>query len=217
MREALFSIVLAAALDCAAATATGFFHFENRDGGDWAVTPDGRAVTLAGVDFVNPHVFHSTFLGYAPYARFVETNYPSLGAWADETAERLRSWGFNMLASHCETSLFPGFPHADTLNLNNPFAKSKDPEWRIAENTARKGYALGGEKYKRPKKDFGDEVLNDWCNRKWLMTEKSFDHGGAAYTPALPQLVADAFGELMPLYEYLLEVYLSCPEEDRER
>ena len=88
---------------------------------------------------------------------------------------------------------------------------------RIAENTARKGYALGGEKYKRPKKDFGDEVLNDWCNRKWLMTEKSFDHGGAAYTPALPQLVADAFGELMPLYEYLLEVYLSCPEEDRER
>ncbi len=49
------------------------------------------------------------------------------------------------------------------------------------------------------------------------MTEKSFDHGGAAYTPALPQLVADAFGELMPLYEYLLEVYLSCPEEDRER
>ena len=135
MREALFSIVLAAALDCAAATATGFFHFENLDGGDWAVTPDGRAITLAGVDFVNPHVFHSTFLGYAPYARFVETNYPSPGAWADETAERLRSWGFNMLASHCETSLFPGFPHADTLNLNNPFVKSKDPEWRIAENT----------------------------------------------------------------------------------
>ncbi len=135
MREALFSIVLAAALDCAAATATGFFHFENLDGGDWAVTPDGRAITLAGVDFVNTHVFHSTFLGYAPYARFVETNYPSPGAWADETAERLRSWGFNMLASHCETSLFPGFPHADTLNLNNPFAKSKDLEWRIAENT----------------------------------------------------------------------------------
>ena len=134
MREALFSIVLAAALDCAAATATGFFHFENLDGGDWAVTPDGRAITLAGVDFVNPHVFHSTFLGYAPYARFVETNYPSPGAWADETAGRLRAWGFNMLASHCETSLFPGFPHADTLNLNNPFAKSKDPEWRIAEN-----------------------------------------------------------------------------------
>ena len=84
---------------------------------------------------------------------------------------------------------------------------------RIAEGVSRKGYALGGEPYKRPKKDFGDEVLNTWYNRKWLMTEKSFDLGGAAFTPELPRIVADAFAELMPLYEYLLEVYLSCPEE----
>ena len=117
------------------AAATGFFHFERIGDVDWAIAPDGRAMTLAGVDFVNPHVFHSSFLGYAPYRRFVETNYPSLSAWADETAGRLRSWGFNMLASHCATDLFPDFPHAETLNLNNPFAKSKDPEWRIAENT----------------------------------------------------------------------------------
>ena len=135
MRAAVLAIALAAALEGAAATATGFFRFENAAGGDWAIDPDGNAITLAGVDFVNPNVFYSTFLGYAPYARFVETNYPSRQAWAEETADRLRSWGFNMLASHCETSLFPGFPHADTLNLNNPFAKSKDPEWRIAENT----------------------------------------------------------------------------------
>ena len=135
MRELVFSVVLAAALECAAATATGFFRFETLDGSDRAIDPDGRAIMLAGGDFVNPDVFHSTFLGYAPYARFVATNYPSRQAWAEETAARLRDWGFNMLASHCATELFPGFPHADTLNLNNPFAKSKDPEWRIAENT----------------------------------------------------------------------------------
>ncbi len=117
------------------AAATGFFHFERIGDVDWAIAPDGQAMTLAGVDFVNPHVFHSSFIGYAPYRRFVETNYPSLSTWADETAGRLRSWGFNMLASHCATDLFPDFPHAETLNLNNPFAKSKDPEWRIAENT----------------------------------------------------------------------------------
>ncbi len=132
--KALFPIAIAAALECAAASSTGFFHLETRGGADWAVGPDGRAMTLAGVDFVNPDVFYSTFLGYAPYARFVETNYPSRLAWAEETSARLSSWGFNVLASHCATSLFPGFPHADTLNLNNPFAKSKDPEWRIAEN-----------------------------------------------------------------------------------
>ena len=84
---------------------------------------------------------------------------------------------------------------------------------RIAEGVTRKGYALGGEPYKRPKKDFGDEVLNTWYNRKWLMAEKSFDLGGAAFTPELPRIVANVFAELMPLYEYLLEVYLSCPEE----
>ena len=115
--------------------ATGFFRFGRIGGVDWAIDPTGTPIRLMGVDFVNPHVFHSTFLGYAPYARHVATNYPSLSDWANETADRLRSWGFNMLASHCSTELFPGFPHADTLNLNNPFAKSKDPEWRIAENT----------------------------------------------------------------------------------
>ena len=89
---------------------------------------------------------------------------------------------------------------------------------RIAEATARKGYVLEGPEYKRPKRNTGDALLDAWCNRKWLGTEKSFDLGGAAFTPALPGIVADAFAELMPLYEYLLEVYLSCPEEmDRDR
>ena len=135
MRELVFTVVLAAALECAAATTTGFFHFAQIDGADRAIDPSGRAMTLAGVDFVNPDVFYSSFLGYAPYARFVATNYPSREAWAKQTASRLREWGFNMLASHCATELFPGFPHADTLNLSNPFAKSKEPEWRISENT----------------------------------------------------------------------------------
>ena len=110
---ALLCAVLAAFAAKAAmpsGTATGFFHFERIDGADWAIDPSGRAMTLAGVDFVNPDVFYSAFLGYAPYARFVATNYPSREAWAKQTASRLREWGFNMLASHCATELFPGFP-----------------------------------------------------------------------------------------------------------
>ena len=109
-----------------------------------------------------------------------------------------------------------GFWSASPVQME-AFRKSVDANparfERIAESVSRKGYALEGEKYKRPKKDLGDEVLNDWVNRKWLTAEKSFDLGGAAFTPELPRIVADAFAELMPLYEYLLEVYLSCPEE----
>ena len=64
MGKSLFTIALAAALlGGPRSVATGFFHFENLDGADWAIDPEGRPVLLAGVDFVNPDVFYSTFLG----------------------------------------------------------------------------------------------------------------------------------------------------------
>ena len=84
---------------------------------------------------------------------------------------------------------------------------------RIAEGVEQKGYAVGGTAYKRPKKLHDDKLLDAWYNRKWLEADKCYDLGGAAFTPQLPQIVADAFCELMPLYEYLLEVYLARPEE----
>ena len=45
----------------------------------------------------------------------------------------------------------------------------------------------------------------------WL--EKSFDPGGADFTPELPQILCDAWAELMPLHQFLMEVYLACPGE----
>ena len=44
--------------------------------------------------------------------------------------------------------------------------------------------------------------------------EKSFDLGGDAYSENLPEILADAFSKLMPMYEYFMEIYRACPVEN---
>ncbi len=84
---------------------------------------------------------------------------------------------------------------------------------RIAKGVERHGFSVDGPVYKRPKGRHEEPLIDSWYNRKWLSAEKNFDLGGDAFTEALPRLVTDAWAELMPLHDYLMEVYLSCPEE----
>ena len=136
------SVVLAAAT--ATANTTGFWHVEHIDGRDWAVAPDGRPTVLAGVDWVWPAGFHCEALGYSPYGRFVETNYPSREAWADETAARLKAWGFNMLGSGCDDALLAprGLAHTAMLNLGYRLAHDPDKTKAIAPGLNRPGTAF---------------------------------------------------------------------------
>ena len=124
--------------------ATGFFHVEKIDGRDWAIDPNGRGVVLAGVDWVWPAGFFCEKLGYSPYGRFVETNYPSREAWADETAERLHAWGFNLLGSGCDDALLAprGFAHTAMLNLGYRLAHDPDKTKALAVGLHRPGTAF---------------------------------------------------------------------------
>ena len=124
--------------------ATGFWHVEKIDGRDWAVGPDGSPTVLAGVDWVWPAGFHCEALGYSPYGRFVETNYPSREAWADETADRLHAWGFNFLGSGCDDArLAPrGFAHTAMLNVGYSLAHDPDKEKAISPGLNRPGTAF---------------------------------------------------------------------------
>lgn len=88
---------------------------------------------------------------------------------------------------------------------------------RMAKAAERGGWQLLGELYKRPKALHDDPLLDTWYNRKYVGLEKSFDLGGAAYTAELPQIVAGAFIELMPLYRFLAEVWHACPEEPEQK
>ena len=77
---------------------TGFFHVEKIGGRDWMVDPVGRGVYLAGVDWCMPQGMFCEPLGYVPYGKTVKEKYASRDEWAEATAARLSSWGFNFLA-----------------------------------------------------------------------------------------------------------------------
>ena len=141
MRRIALALSVLSAVAASAAT-TGFWHVEKIGGRDWAVGPDGSPTVLAGVDWVWPDGFFCEKLGYSPYGRFVETNYPSREAWADETADRLHAWGFNFLGSGCDDArLAPrGFAHAVMLNTGNTLAH--DREKAISLDLGRPGTAF---------------------------------------------------------------------------
>lgn len=65
-------------------------------------------------------------------------------------------------------------------------------------------YELEGPLYAKPKGDYG-EIVNAWYNRKWTSACHDEDFGGVILQPEFPQLLADEFTALMPMYEYLTE------------
>ena len=77
------------------------------------------------------------------------------------------------------------------------------------------GAKLLGEEYKRPKGDKG-ALLNRWYNRKYLTMEFSGDFGGDLFSPALAQILCGAYGSLMPMHDFLAEVWEAAREEERE-
>ena len=85
---------------------------------------------------------------------------------------------------------------------------------RIANEVERHGFYVTGEQYNRHKGSFDSEIINRWYNRKRIGLEKSFDLGGDAFKEELPEILADSFSKLMPMYEYFMEVYRACPAEN---
>jgi len=122
----------------AAGKATGFFHVERIDGLDWVVDPAGRGMVLCGVDWCWAKGMYSEKAGCAPYGRFVRENYPDVDAWAEETAGRLRSWGFNFLAVGTSPELeYRSMAHAngsEALYFSNHFCRGGDPDLWIAKS-----------------------------------------------------------------------------------
>ncbi len=105
----------------------GFFRVASTGGAEETIlAPDGSPRFIAGVCHVHPRGTYSHALRYSPYKRFVEANYPSLEAWADETAARLRAWGFNSLGAASDVKLLAGrgFSHVSdsALRMGMSFA-----------------------------------------------------------------------------------------------
>lgn len=65
---------------------------------------------------------------------------------------------------------------------------------------------LWGEEYKRPKADRGP-LLNPWYNRKSVSAGYENSFGPRLFSQELPALLTESFLPLLPLYDFLLEVY----------
>ena len=122
---ALGAVHAALAADPSEHAATGFFRVADEGGRPGVVAPDGTPRFVLGCCWVHPRGSFSHALGYSPYGRFCETNYPSQAAWAEETLGRLRSWGFNNLGAASDVELCgrQGLSHVATLRLGQDFAK----------------------------------------------------------------------------------------------
>jgi len=123
--------------------AEGFFRVADVDGRPSIVAPDGAPRFVLGCCWVHPRGSFSHALGYSPYGRFCESNYPSKEAWAKESLGSLSSWGFNNLGAASDVELCgrQGLSHVATLRLGQEFAKG-DPERSILPYGNAPGTAL---------------------------------------------------------------------------
>jgi len=102
----------------------GFFRTAEVDGRWWLVDPEGKPFFAVGTDHVNYHAHFCEKLGYAPYNRNVQAKFGSEEAWASNTVERLKAWGFNELpAGHSPSLRHRGLPHILFASLGTSFAQ----------------------------------------------------------------------------------------------
>jgi hypothetical protein len=83
-------------------TATGYFHVEKLGSRWWFCTPAGNAFFMEGVYAVASGVD-------ASYLNAVKRKYRDTNTWAEETNQRLKSWGFNTLGLYAQVSNRPSF------------------------------------------------------------------------------------------------------------
>lgn len=120
-----------------------FFHAREIGGVWWIVDPAGWGFLSKGVNHVSHVADFSPALGYSPYERAVEKKYGDPSAWADATAERLRSWNFNTVGAWSSESMFRRrIPYTVMLNMAAkagadwekgvfPDVYSKDFRWAV--------------------------------------------------------------------------------------
>ena len=82
---------------------------------------------------------------------------------------------------------------------------------RLAAAVEETEFQVEGEEYKRPRGDRG-RLINKWYSRKRIGLECCKDFGGALFDQSLPRILADAYAQLMPMYDFFLEFYHAAEE-----
>ena len=126
----------------------GFYRVEREDTGAWRLTdPDGLSTVWLGVDHVKFNGFRCEEENNR--MRYRETNikkFVTRPAWASNTVERLRGWGFNALGAGCDNADLKGFGLGRTVFLalgdSATSDDEKDHEHYLAKNLHTPGTAF---------------------------------------------------------------------------
>ena len=106
---------------------TGYFHVEKIDNRWWSIAPNGHAFYAIGTDHCNYNGHWCEELNYAPYGKKNRQKYPSAEIWAEQTAGRLKDWGFNLVAAgHSEQLRYRGLAHTLWLGCGAEFSSISD-------------------------------------------------------------------------------------------
>lgn len=101
-----------------AATATGYYRVEQKDGIWWFVAPDGKSFFSNGVNVITTGAAREKYNSNNPeYAAF--RHYANTGSWIDKTLSRLRQWNFNTIGgwSNIELQKRGAMPYTVVLHL----------------------------------------------------------------------------------------------------
>ena len=141
------SLVIALFALVASANSAGFYRVERDDSGAWRlINPAGEPTVWLGVDHIKFDGFRCEADGNRKHYR--ETNLRQFGtpeAWATNTAERLRSWGFNGLGAACNNALFKGSGLGRCVFLalgDSATAEKADEEHWLSDNLHTPGTAF---------------------------------------------------------------------------
>jgi len=148
---AVMRMVTAAGVVCLLAVpsaSAGFYRVDKDDAGAWRLTdPAGRRTVWLGVDHVKFNGFRCEVENNR--MRYREANikkFVTRPAWASNTVERLRGWGFNALGAGCDNADLKGFGLGRTVFLalgdSATSDDEKDHEHYLAKNRHTPGTAF---------------------------------------------------------------------------
>lgn len=105
--------------------ATGYFHTEKIDGKWWVIDPDGHGFLVNGVDHVRYDGIYCAAENRRHYKEHNDRTYKAKWQWAKETADRMRTWGFNLTAAESEVTHHVEIPYTDFVAVGSLVSDAK--------------------------------------------------------------------------------------------
>lgn len=149
---------------------TGFFHTEKINNTWWVIAPDGKAFFAVGTGFIIYDGFYSSALGYNPYGENNKKIYGTEEKWAENTASRLKEWGFNLLGVGSSPSLrYRGLAHTLGVGFSKKFCSyGGDTVISFTNNIQSSFPNVFSPKFKPFCDKWAEEIIDNNQNDPWL-------------------------------------------------